>query len=590
MEPKLQNFVIAFLMFVLSAITADAQKTMDVTKFSRIDNDLMARVTKPIRDKDKGKLCALIRVVTTLTDLEIRADALGIVHQEKHAGELWLYVPYGARSLSLSHEGHIPLLYQYALPIEEGTVYELRLTSFDTSTGAIANKSNTQLFVLTHQPNDAQVFIDGTEMPSKNGVFAYMMSKGKHTYRVTADQYEDVEGEFTLDDQPVREDVQLHPLFGVFALFTLPENNFDVYVNDQVAGTSPYKSEQLDPGSYRVHIAKKNYYPVDTVFRLREGDNQIHTIRLTSIDDSLFYNRILGGRNISFGVTAGYVFPIVSASSSGSFCGSPINYSLGDSRENSNYSSMSGFTAGLFADIRLYKNFYLIAGMNYTLYRYKNTFDFPFEGKIVAATSSRISFASSYRNNYDEKYTHHFLDFSVLASYRFVLTKMTSLHLNAGPCFTYGIAANMAFSGSSEYSGNEYVKSPDNTIDFSNSVGSFSGSDHSSGDFNMFKRLQTINHTTESSGNIGYNWDDENVFDKSPFKRFNYGLKLGVTYELHGFQLSLNYLMQLSNMANSEFWESNRIPLFYQTGDNSMSGYEHRLHALELKFGYVLRY
>ena len=151
------------LMATVSMVTVDAQKTMDVSKFTRLDNDLMARVTKPVRDQDEGKLCALIRVVTNLTDLEVRADALGIVQQEKHSGELWLYVPYGARSLSFAHEGYYPLLYQYAEKIEEGTVYELRLSSMQT-TDAMAQNTNTQLFVLTHNPDDATVYIDDMEV------------------------------------------------------------------------------------------------------------------------------------------------------------------------------------------------------------------------------------------------------------------------------------------------------------------------------------------------------------------------------------------------------------------------------------------
>ena len=175
MKQRLLNFAMMLLMAMTSMLTAEAQKTMDVSTFTRIDNDLMARVTKPVRDHDEGKLCALIRVVTNLTDLEVRADALGIVQQEKHAGELWLYVPYGARSLSFSHEGYFPLLYQYALAIEEGTVYELRLASFETNTDAMASNSNTQLFVLTHNPDEATVYIDGVEVPTEYGVFAAML-------------------------------------------------------------------------------------------------------------------------------------------------------------------------------------------------------------------------------------------------------------------------------------------------------------------------------------------------------------------------------------------------------------------------------
>lgn len=588
MKQKLLKLVAAMLLGGLFS-TVHAQKTMDVSGFTREDADLMARVTKPVRDKDEGKLCALIRVETGLKDLDVRADALGIVQQEEHNGEVWLYVPYGAKSLSFSHEGYFSLLYQYSMPIEEGVVYKLQLKAYDTPPAQGA-ATQTQMFVLTHNPQDATVIIDDMEVPTKNGVFAAMMGKGEHSYVVKASQYEDKEGSFVLGDKPVREDVQLHPLFGMFALFTLPENDFDVFVNGQLAGTSPYKSEQLDPGSYKVHVAKKNYYPVDTVFRLREGDSQIHTIKLTSYDDSLFYNRILGGRDISFGVNVGYVIPIVSTSSGGGYKGSVMNYSLGNENENANYTSQSGFTAGVFADIRLYKNFYLITGVNYTLYKYKNVFDTPFDSRIVAARRNDVNYATSFQNSYQEKYTHQWLDFSLQASYRFVLTKTSSLHFNVGPYVNYSMSAKLDFSGSSEYSGNIYFKDINNKIDYDTPIGTFSGSVHSSGNFNLFKRLQTYTKTAESSGSVGYAYEEENIYDKSPFKRFNYGLKFGLTYELRGFQLGLNYSLQLSNMVNDEFWESTRIPVFTQTGENLMSGYKHRLNSLEIRFGYVLRY
>lgn len=588
MMQKLLNLLASMLVGGLFS-TAHAQKTMDVSGFTREDADLMARVTKPVRDKDEGKLCALIRVETGLKDLDVRADALGIVQQEEHNGEVWLYVPYGAKSLSFSHEGYFSLLYQYSMPIEEGVVYKLQLKAYDTPPAQGA-ATQTQMFVLTHNPLEATVIIDDMEVPTKNGVFAAMMGKGEHSYVVKASQYEDKEGNFVLGDQPVREDVQLHPLFGVFALFTLPENDFDVFVNGQLAGTSPYKSEQLDPGSYKVHVAKKNYYPVDTVFRLREGDSQIHTIKLTSKDDSLFYKRTLGGRDISFGVNVGYVIPIVSASSGGAFTGSAMNYSLGDSRENASYTSQSSFTVGVFADIRLYRNFYLMAGVNYTMYKYKNVFDTPFDGRIWRTIGNNVYYADKYNNSYEEKYTYNQLEVPILASYRFVLTKTSSVHLNVGPYFSFGLSSKMDFSGSSEYSGNVYLKNLDNSIDFDTNLGPFSASEHANGTIDMFKKKHTFEKTAESGSSLGFSWDNESSFEKSPFKKFNYGLKFGVAYELRGFQLGLTYSLQLSNMANDEFWESSRIPVFTKTGENSMSGYKHRHHAFEIKLGYIFRY
>ena len=412
MKALLKNLTVWALLLAVTPLWA--QKTMDVSKFTRMDNDLMARVTKPVRDKDQGKLCALIRVITTLTDLNVRADALGIVQQERHDGELWLYVPYGARSLSISHEGYFPLLYQYALPIEEGVVYELRLASYATPGEGATQQANTQMFVLTHSPDAATVYIDDMEVPTENGVFAAMMSKGEHTYKVEAEQYEEAEGTFDLSDQPLRETVKLQPLFGTFQLFTLPENDFDVFVNDRRVGVSPYKSGRMEPGRYRIRVEKKDYYPVDTLLRLREGDELQLTCKLTSFADSLFYNRELGGKRLSFGVNVGYLLPMVSSSSGGGFTGSPINYSFGNSTEDVSYTSQSGFTVGIMADYKLYKNFYLMAGLSYSQYKYRNTFDAPIENAIIQAVNNQ-AWVGNRTNSFKEDYTVGVIEIPILA-------------------------------------------------------------------------------------------------------------------------------------------------------------------------------
>lgn len=577
-----------FVMLVLIALTSAsiyAQKTMDVSKFTRLDNDLMARVTKPVRDNDEGKLCALIRVVTSLTDLEVRADALGVVKEERHNGELWLYIPYGAKSISFSHQGYFPLLYQYPVNIDEATVYELRLSSYETPD--VSQKLNTQMFVLTHNPDDAKVLIDDMEVPTEHGVFAAMMSKGEHKYKVTAPQYEEVEGIFELADQPLRETVKMQPLFGTFQLFTLPENNFNVSVNGRQVGVSPYKSERLEPGNYRVHIEKEKYYPIDTLVRLREGDNLQFTCTLTSFADSLFYNRELGGHKISFGVNVGYLQPFASSSASG-FIGSPLNYSLANENENVNYKSQSGFTVGLITDIKLYKNLYLTTGVNYSNYKYSNEFNYNFSDFIVKTINNKV-YSGEMKTEFKEDYSFHMIEIPILASYRFVLTKTGSLHLNFGPYISYGLSAKMKFSGTADCNGEVY----DRTIgkEYDSDKGTFLETSHTSGNFDLYSKNMSYTKVEESGNNIGREVQSDYSFEDSPYNRFNFGLKLGVAYELRGFQLGIGYNLQLTNMANSKFWESSRVPVFNnRTGDNNMSGYKHRIHSLEIKFGYILRY
>lgn len=587
MKKQLTRFLLMLVLVASAFVEAHAQKTMDVAKFTRLDNDLMARVTKPVRDNDEGKLCALIRVVTNLQDLNVRADALGIVKEERHNGEVWLYIPYGAKSVSFTHEGYYPLVYQYPLSIDEATVYELRLGSYETAVDGSNQNLNTQMFVLSHNPDNATVMIDDIEVPTEFGVFAAMMSRGVHKYKVTAEQYEEAEGTFELADQPVRETVKLHPLFGTFRLLTQPVSGFNVFINGEKAGVSPFKSGRLEPGSYKVRVEKEKYYPKDTIVRLREGDDLLLTTTATSFSDSLFYNRILGGRNISFGINVGYVMPFVSSSAGGGFTGSAINYSLGDSRENVNYTSQSGFTVGLFADIRLYKNLYLTAGVNYTHIKYTNKFNQPIYDMVTYSDENYIYIGDMY-NNYEEKYTTNIIEVPILASYRFVLTKYSSLHVNLGPYFAFGLSSKMKLTGSSESEGDIYarwglVTSPNPVSTYSND------NSHLESTFDMYSKDFIFSRTLE--GGITQGFDQKYSRNASPYKRFNYGLKAGVTYELRGFQIGVSYSLQLSNMANSGFWEGYRIPIINgQIGENSMSGYKHRVHSLEFKVGYVLRY
>ena len=578
----LRTIVLLVAAFIATSIMA--QSTMDVSKFTRLDNDLTARVTKPVKDNDEGKLCALIRVITNLKDIDVRADALGIIKKEQHNGEIWLYVPYGARSLSFSHDGYFPLMYQYTDNIDEGVVYELRLKNY-ASGEAVAASSNTQMFVLSHNPDDASVFIDGMEMKTENGVFAAMMSKGKHTYKVEAQQYAPQEGEFELGSDVVRLDAKLRPLFGTFDLFTLPAEGFNVSINGKYVGTSPYKSGRLKPGDYRVHIVKEKFYPVDTLIRVREAESKRITCTLTSFSDSLFYNRQLGGRRLSFGITAGYAMPMISASSGGGFTGSAINYGKGNSEENADYKSGAGFTVGLLADLRLYKNLYLMSGVNYNYYKWSNEVSGVLYDQVVSSTASFINMGDQ-NFNFKENYTMHSIEIPLLLSYRFVLSKTGSLHINAGGYVTYGFSTKLKLAGSIDTPIRQFERE-------GNSLGQLIRDDLYmnsivEANINMYKKQHMLTETYKA-GDMG-NSDDYIYNAGTPFKHLNYGLKAGITYEIKGMQLGINYKLMLSNMANANFWESSRIPALLSKGDNNMSGYKFKINTLEIKLGYILRY
>lgn len=586
-----QKFRLVTLIMAIVFIygVAFGQKTMDVSSFKLNETDLMARVTKPVRDNDEGKLCALIKVYSPFGNIEARPDALGIVKSERHGNELWYYVPYGAKSVAFSAPGYFPLVYQYPESIKDGSVYELYIKHASVDKEGMAENTNMQLFTLSCKPDDVRIYIDGVEQESEYGVYAAIMNKGEHEYRVEANQYSTYEGEFELGDSPVRESVTLTPLFGSYEILSLPENGFNVLLNGRKIGETPYKSGRVAPGSYRLKIEKDKYYSKDTLVRIKAGDDVRITCKLTSHADSLFFNRRMGGRKLSFGIKAGYVMPMVYSKASGDFVGSMINYGYGNSRENAKYTSQFGFTAGLILDLRLVKNLYLTSGVDYKYIEYKNDFSLSRVNQLINSDGYR-AFVGNQDASFSEKYNTQLVEIPLVLSYRFILSRHSSIHVNCGGFVNYAVSSKMKLNGSSSESGVMYKTSYGN-IDYNSPMGTFGTNSRYKADFDLLSKNQRLEKIIDNGASIGASQNSDYVFNSSPFNALNGGLRFGLTYELSGFQLGVNYDLQLTNQANSAFWESSRIPVLNnQIGENNMSGYKHKVNCLSVTFGYLFRY
>ena len=300
----------------------------------------------------------------------------------------------------------------------------------------------------------------------------------------------------------------------------------------------------------------------------------------------IFAKKVLGGRNVSFGLTAGYVMPFVNSSSSGTYTGSVINYSLGNSNENVNYSSQTGFKIGAVIDLRVYKNWYIKTGVDYTHLQYTNSFNSDVDRSV--AQGFNIVYQGTFQNTFKERYKFDFISIPVLASYRFVFDKRNNLQVDLGPVVNFAISGKMSFEGNSN-SDNVY---PHSVI--YGETGPIIGNRSSeymryTGEMNLFD-TKVSNSTTTSIGGMHRDFLSETTAVAAPYNRVNLGLRIGVTYEYVGIQVGLAYTQMLTNMANSSFWNSERMRIFGNPGNVLMAGYKHRINILELKVGYIFRY
>ena len=326
----------------------------------------------------------------------------------------------------------------------------------------------------------------------------------------------------------------------------------------------------------------------------RSGSVQVRTDRQTAgvmitqsprmAQDLIFPDsKLVGGRNFSLGVSASYYLPFVSASAGGDYVGSVLDYGLGTSAENASYKSAIGYSFGLFADIRLYKNIFLIAGANFSQIKYKNEFNK--NTTITVPLSSYQNLKGDVQNAYTEDYTHTMFEVPVLVFYRFKVNNVSHVQLNLGPVLNFSLSSKMKLSGSTSgstlhvYSNNP----PYNVIDNSN----YDRHTAVNAEFNLHQPCVLWSEKYTLGNDAAVDHHDE--FQEAPFSKFNCGLRVGVAYEWAGLSFGLSYTQMLTNMANKNYWDNERWTVLHGS-DTTMKGYKHRLNTLEFKLAYTLRY
>ena len=353
-------------------------------------------------------------------------------------------------------------------------------------------------------------------------------------------------------------------------------------------------AKKLNQDTLMVIVSKnENYISREGFVNIKSNDRVagIWIRQVASEMPDFMSKKILGGRNISFGLSAGYMMPFVNSTSSGTYTGSIINYSLGNSNEDVNYSSQSGISIGAVLDLRVYKNWYIKTGIDYTHLQYTNSFNADVDRSVQQefnAGGYYVVYKGAFQNTFKEKYKFDFLSIPLLASYRFVFDKRNNLQLDLGPVVNFAITGKMNFEGNS---------SSDDVLPYSSLYldGGPISSNRSpeymrfTGGMNLFNTKVT-NTTTSSERGMHRDFLNEYTAVAAPYNRVGLGLRVGATYEYAGIQVGVAYTHMLTNMANDSFWNSERLPIFGQTSDVLMAGYKHRINTLELKVGYIFRY
>lgn len=301
-----------------TAVNPQIEESISVVNFKRLPNDLTARVTAPKRDQN-NEVCAIIKVVTKDKALFFEPDALGIIAREDQPGEIWLYVPHGAKRMTIKHERYgIIRNYFYGESIDKATVYELVLYVPDSKKPGlqiieriIEKKATDQALMMNYSPTKAQIFINDTlQTTNDNGAFSTVLPVGQHRYRVVAPHHKEEKGSFEIvPERPTALNVSLQPTYGFMAMSSSKDET-QLFIDNKMVGKAPYKSDTLTVGKYNVEAKRKWYIPEVQEVEIRPTETSNVDFHLKRQKPNLFLmaqygTAFRGGKQTSFGLMAG---------------------------------------------------------------------------------------------------------------------------------------------------------------------------------------------------------------------------------------------------------------------------------------------
>lgn len=264
--------------FIFLALCGFSQQ-ISVKSFRSLPTDMDARINFPKTDQN-GEKCAIIKVVTTETGFSWEPDMMGIISSEKKTGEYWLYVPKGAKKLTIKHNKLGVLRdYYYTEPIEESTCYELVLVTAKVVTTVIENQVETQWVTFTCQPDTADVYIN--DLHRGQTPFQMELAEGEYTYRLEKEMYHPEAGKFNLVAAQGKKEmnIKLKPNFGNALITANSADGIAISIDGQaVEKQLPFNTGRLKSGKHTLTATKNLYHDLSHEFTIT--DNQTTNLNL----------------------------------------------------------------------------------------------------------------------------------------------------------------------------------------------------------------------------------------------------------------------------------------------------------------------
>ena len=264
-----KRFLLIFIMLGMAILSFG--QDMSVRSFYLAETDLTANTPGTMVHDQNGNVCALIKVETTLDGFSFDVGALGVCEVKREGGEIWVYVPFGIRRVTISHP-QLGIIRNYALPcaIERGRTYILKLNS--ALGNRVYDSSKKQKMILKVFPTNAHVEVNGIEMPLNNmGIHEQDYSFGIYEVVVSAPKYHTQRRLLEINNPSQAQEFTIN-LKQAYGWLVIPgDGDEKLTLDGHHIPFEPNAKTEVMSGHYQVLIEKPFYKPYKTTIEVNDS-------------------------------------------------------------------------------------------------------------------------------------------------------------------------------------------------------------------------------------------------------------------------------------------------------------------------------
>lgn len=254
------RIIFAIICFAVG-LCSFGQSKISVGEFYYNEKDLTANRQGTMKRDQNGEVCALIRIQTIEKGFSFDVGSLGIVDvEEEHPAEIWVYVPFGVKRISIFHPKFGSLInYPIPVAIKKACTYVMELNIVEKKQEEQPTVTQ-QYVVFRLSPPNAVVELDNKTLTTIDGTAQDRKAFGKYGFRVTAPLYYPEVGKIEVNDPENKHimEVKLRPAFANLTLKA--DSAAEIWVNGEKKGVGAWTGD-LGYDTYLVETKKAGHRP-----------------------------------------------------------------------------------------------------------------------------------------------------------------------------------------------------------------------------------------------------------------------------------------------------------------------------------------